>query len=465
MSSLATSATRPSGNNHDRRSPRQRVEALAYVGLGPENGGFPINVSEGGMAFQGIQPLEKDQLIHVNFKLPGLGNSVQSAAQIAWLNMYGKGGGLRFIDLPESTRRAINEWISLQTSPCGLTGSAPNGLAIFDTKKFQLAPDKCQVTNQDHSSAGGNSSIVKTALKVPLSPIAATSTITACSKGSIPTHSAESARDAGLPDPKLRRRSLKAWVKIFSRALITSLSIAAILGVFSTQIDGGPHLPAIRGNSTPPTIEPVVAATPSFQPESQIVDAPLNETTTPEDEVSPAVRAAKVSAPSEEKIIASKKISSPKPLPQHMGMNAPRLKPNLAAKSAAAEIAPPTLALPTNSALAAQLPTLFQNTPPLAPSAHGPAAQSGKLDAARLISQKSPAYPKSAQAVGLSGLVELNFIIGVDGAVHNVTVVKGNPLLARAAIEALQSWRYQPARRDGVAVESESNTVFDFKAN
>ncbi len=69
------------------------------------------------------------------------------------------------------------------------------------------------------------------------------------------------------------------------------------------------------------------------------------------------------------------------------------------------------------------------------------------------------------RGAGFFGSVELHFTIGADGAVHDVTVVKGNPLLGRAAAEALQSWRYKPARRDGVPVESESSMTFVFDSN
>jgi hypothetical protein len=47
----------------------------------------------------------------------------------------------------------------------------------------------------------------------------------------------------------------------------------------------------------------------------------------------------------------------------------------------------------------------------------------------------------------------------------NVTVVKENPLLARAGVYAKQTWRYQPARRDGFPVKTESSMVFAFEPN
>jgi hypothetical protein len=231
MSSSATITDRSSGNNHRRRFPRQRVETLTYVGLGLENGGFPINVSEGGMAFQGIQPLEKDQLIHINFKLPGLSNSLESFAQIAWLNDHGKGGGLRFIDMPEDTQLLINEWLSLQTSSCSFTESAPILRSSIETKNFQSAPEIHSLADQDHSSTQADSRAVETLLDSSLSPVAATNAITTSDTVALPIHSSSSALDYVFRDPLLETGCRNAWGPSFSLALIALVAIAAILGV------------------------------------------------------------------------------------------------------------------------------------------------------------------------------------------------------------------------------------------
>src|SRR5450755_2520026 len=116
MTPIASSPAidRPAKAKTPRCCARQRIEALVYVELGSENGGFPINISEDGMAFQGIRPLDINQEISVTFKLDGIDESVTAAAKIVWLTESRKGGGLRFIDLPEASRHLINNWISLQ---------------------------------------------------------------------------------------------------------------------------------------------------------------------------------------------------------------------------------------------------------------------------------------------------------------------------------------------------------------
>ncbi len=480
MSSTPITTGLSSGHNEQRRSPRQRIETLMYVGLGLENGGFPINVSEGGMAFQGIRPLEKDQLVYINFKLPGLSNFVESAAQIAWLNDLGKGGGLQFIDLPECARQLINEWLSKQTSSCGLTENTPIPRTPVETKNFQSAPDIHFVTNQDHSSVKADSSVVEASLDSTLSTVPATNAITTRDVVAIPIHSVNSARDFGFRDPCLETERRKEWSTPFSLGLMTTVAIAAILGAILFQFRGGLQLPTLSGNPAPSASESVVATAPLFPPETQTEDAQPSDPTDSGSAGSPAIQSAiDTTGPSEEpattgvqapitstaKKAVPLKIRPPRTLSRPMGMNAKDVTPSLKVMSPAVDVPPPTLALPTNPALAPQLPALLLEMPPSAPSPREPVQRISRFDAAQLIARKNPVYPKVAQIVGLIGSVELHFIIGADGYVRDVTVVKGNPVLGRAAVEALQTWRYQPARRDGVPVETESSTVFAFKPN
>lgn len=70
-------------------------------------------------------------------------------------------------------------------------------------------------------------------------------------------------------------------------------------------------------------------------------------------------------------------------------------------------------------------------------------------------------YP-AAPGANLTGSVVLTAIIGVDGKVTSVNVVKGNPLLAKAAAKAVRHWQYSPRERDGRAVEAETNVVVTF---
>jgi len=62
-----------------------------------------------------------------------------------------------------------------------------------------------------------------------------------------------------------------------------------------------------------------------------------------------------------------------------------------------------------------------------------------------------PEYPWTARAQGHQGRVVLSVWVSAEGAADRLAVLKssGYPTLDRAAIEAVERWRFQPARRGG----------------
>ena len=68
--------------------------------------------------------------------------------------------------------------------------------------------------------------------------------------------------------------------------------------------------------------------------------------------------------------------------------------------------------------------------------------------------QTTPRYPESARTAGIEGVSLLRFVVLADGLVGTVNVEKsaGHPDLDRAAIEAVKTWRFEPARRGKEAV-------------
>lgn len=86
----------------------------------------------------------------------------------------------------------------------------------------------------------------------------------------------------------------------------------------------------------------------------------------------------------------------------------------------------------------------------------------GVIEAARLIHQTMPAYPKIAQAAHVQGTVVLHAIIGKDGSITSLQYVSGPALLMKAAEDAVATWRYQPLVLNGehTEVETEISVVF-----
>jgi protein TonB len=82
-----------------------------------------------------------------------------------------------------------------------------------------------------------------------------------------------------------------------------------------------------------------------------------------------------------------------------------------------------------------------------------------------LIKRVQPKYPQTALAVHAQGAVQIEATINKEGTVTNVKVISGDPVLARAAVEAVRQWRYKPYYLDGDPVEIQTQITVNFKAN
>jgi periplasmic protein TonB len=81
---------------------------------------------------------------------------------------------------------------------------------------------------------------------------------------------------------------------------------------------------------------------------------------------------------------------------------------------------------------------------------------------ANLVYDVTPKYPPEAGRARIEGTVVLLAVIGKDGAVEDVRVEKGLPVLAQAAIEAVKQWRYRPYLLNGEPVEVDSQITINF---
>jgi protein TonB len=87
----------------------------------------------------------------------------------------------------------------------------------------------------------------------------------------------------------------------------------------------------------------------------------------------------------------------------------------------------------------------------------------GDVSAAKLIYQPKPEYPQLARMARIEGAVELEAVIGKDGTIEELKVLKGHPLLVNAALEAVRQWRYQPTLLNGEPIEVVTEIKVNFK--
>jgi capsular exopolysaccharide synthesis family protein/TonB family protein len=80
-----------------------------------------------------------------------------------------------------------------------------------------------------------------------------------------------------------------------------------------------------------------------------------------------------------------------------------------------------------------------------------------------LTSEVAPEYPEPARDEHIEGPVVLNVQVDKSGRVQKLTTISGNPLLAAAATNGVQRWRFRPIYRNGQAEEFETQVTVNFK--
>jgi TonB family protein len=89
----------------------------------------------------------------------------------------------------------------------------------------------------------------------------------------------------------------------------------------------------------------------------------------------------------------------------------------------------------------------------------------GPVVPGKLISRVQPVYPESARKLRLRGMVSVNVVIHKDGTVTAQNVGAGHPLLAPAAVAAVQQWKYEPTTVSGEPVEVQAKVYVTFESS
>jgi len=88
-----------------------------------------------------------------------------------------------------------------------------------------------------------------------------------------------------------------------------------------------------------------------------------------------------------------------------------------------------------------------------------------QLKMATPIHRVDPIYPKIAKDAHISGTVELLGVLGTDGRIHELKVLRGHPFLITAALVAVRQWIYEPTMLNGLAVEVSAPIIVNFILN
>lgn len=86
----------------------------------------------------------------------------------------------------------------------------------------------------------------------------------------------------------------------------------------------------------------------------------------------------------------------------------------------------------------------------------------GDVQQAKLINAVRPQFPPLARQARISGAVRLAAVISEVGAIEELRVVAGHPLLVQAAVDAVRQWRYRPTLLNGQPVKVETTIEVNF---
>lgn len=79
--------------------------------------GYAKNISRGGLFIASINPRPPGETFHITFQIPGTEIKVDCQCEVVWTRPYDSkikldpGYGIRFLDLPEETAKAIDYWV------------------------------------------------------------------------------------------------------------------------------------------------------------------------------------------------------------------------------------------------------------------------------------------------------------------------------------------------------------------
>ena len=79
-----------------------------------------------------------------------------------------------------------------------------------------------------------------------------------------------------------------------------------------------------------------------------------------------------------------------------------------------------------------------------------------------ILHRVNPHYPEEAKRNGVQGDVLMQAVIDTKGDVTELKVMRGDPLLAAASVEAARQWKYRPYSLNGQPVEVQTTILFTF---
>lgn len=66
----------------------------------------------------------------------------------------------------------------------------------------------------------------------------------------------------------------------------------------------------------------------------------------------------------------------------------------------------------------------------------------------KVIAKTAPTYPEIAKKMRLHGKVKMEVVVSPRGSVTSATMVGGNPVFEKSAIDAVKQWKFETADKE-----------------
>ena len=80
-----------------------------------------------------------------------------------------------------------------------------------------------------------------------------------------------------------------------------------------------------------------------------------------------------------------------------------------------------------------------------------------------IVRRVLPVYPREVLAKVLAEGVDIKLTIDKQGVPKDLQVTKGDPMLAKSALDAVRQWRWRPYKLNGEAVEVDTSVYIRFE--
>ena len=155
--------------------------------------------------------------------------------------------------------------------------------------------------------------------------------------------------------------------------------------------------------------------------------------------------------------------TKPEPAPALMVKNGPSTRPKTEPEAQEPVAAPAATSIATGSSSGALSALVNTNAINARKAPQETLRISQGVSQGLILKRVQPVYPEQARQMRVEGKVELQANISKSGSITGVKQLSGDPLLGRAATDAVRQWKYKPYFLNGEPIEIQTQITVIFK--